>query len=224
MAPGLSARFASTFGQLGTDTSTTSRAGALSLSAALISRHPWFGQGLATFNPQTAFYVDDQFITTLIETGIAGLLALAAVFGAGLYVTRRMRMAAADLANADLARSLAASLAVSAVFFATFDVLSFSIASGLFFLLTGCAAAAWRLSGSRREGVHLPQSHVWQGRSARADASPAPGSTLGMLARGWRRNATRGRGGGEHRRRARESRTRLAARRPASSRPALRSR
>jgi O-antigen ligase len=148
-APSVLTSFAETFGQLGTDTSTTSRASAWSLAAPFIAAHPWFGQGLATFDPQTYFYVDDQLVTSLIETGIVGLLAVLAVFATGWYLTHRTRTLAADPQTKDLGRSLMASLATGFICFATFDVLSFSIASGLFFLIVGCAGAAWRLTAVR---------------------------------------------------------------------------
>ena len=76
ITPSFLAIFGKVFGELGTDTSTTSRTDALSLAGPLIGAHPWFGVGLATFNPQQAFYVDDQFVTSLIETGVIGLLAV----------------------------------------------------------------------------------------------------------------------------------------------------
>jgi hypothetical protein len=47
----------------------------------------------------------------------------------------------------DLMQSLAAAVAAAAVSFATFDALSFGIASGLTFLVLGCVGAAWRLAG-----------------------------------------------------------------------------
>src|SRR5712691_412477 len=150
IAPGFLATFGKAFGQLGTDTSTTSRADALSLAGPLIGAHPWFGVGLATFDPQHAFFVDDQFVTSLIETGVIGLLALLSVFAAGWYVARRMRAAKFGQRTRDLGQSLLASIAVAVVFFTSFDVLSFSIASSLFFLIIGCAGAAWRLTGARR--------------------------------------------------------------------------
>jgi polysaccharide biosynthesis protein PslJ len=149
LTPGLLASFGKAFGQLGTDTSTTSRADALSLAGPLITAHPWFGVGLATFDPQHAFFVDDQFVTSLIETGVTGLLAVLGIFVAGWYVGRKLRAATIPQRTRDLGQSLIASIAVAAVFFASFDVLSFSIASSLFFLIVGCAGAAWRLSGTR---------------------------------------------------------------------------
>ncbi|HUC58412.1 MAG TPA: O-antigen ligase family protein [Streptosporangiaceae bacterium] len=148
-APGLVHGFAATFGQLGTDTSTTSRANALSFAAPFIAAHPWLGQGLATFDPQTYFYVDDQLVTSLIETGVIGLLAILAVFASGWYVTHGMRKMAADKETKDLARALMASLTAAFICFVTFDVLSFTIASGFFFLIAGGAGAAWRIARSR---------------------------------------------------------------------------
>ncbi len=148
--PGLLASFTGVFGALGSDTSTASRASALSMASPLIGAHPWFGAGLATFDPQTYFFVDDQFITSLIETGVAGLLALLAVFACGWLLTRRTRKVTADQRARDLAWSLTASIAVATVSFASFDVLSFSIASSVFFLIIGCAGAAWRLASDSR--------------------------------------------------------------------------
>jgi hypothetical protein len=148
--PGLLAHFSQLFGQLGTDQSSMSRAGAISLAAPFVAHHPWFGQGFQTFFPQTYFFVDDQYITTLIETGIVGAVALLALFVTGWLTARSARLAASDATSRDLAQCLAASVAVAAACFATFDVLAFSIASGLCFLLLGCTGAAWRLARAQR--------------------------------------------------------------------------
>lgn len=148
--PGILASFGTIFSELGKDTSTTSRTGALAAAVPMITQHPWFGQGLQTFFPQTLFFVDDQYLTSLIETGVFGLLALLALFATGWHAARSVRLSAADQATRDLARCLTAVMAVAVLSFATFDVLSFSIASGLYFLQLGCIGAAWRLA---RAGV-----------------------------------------------------------------------
>jgi O-antigen ligase len=144
--PSVLSAFGGLFGHLGTDSSSKSRTGAFSAAAPYIAAHPWFGQGFQTFFPQTYFFVDDQYLTSLIETGIIGALALAALFAVGWLTARAARRVAPDARTRDLAQCLAASVAVAAVCFATFDALSFSVASGLCFLLLGCAGAAWRLS------------------------------------------------------------------------------
>jgi hypothetical protein len=143
--PKVLSSFGKLFGQLGSDQSTKSRTGALSSAVPFVTHHPWFGQGFHTFFPQTYFFVDDQYVTSLIETGIIGTLALIALFVTGWVTARRTRAAIAGAQARDLAQCLAASITTAAVCFATFDGLSFSIEAGLFFLLLGCTGAAWRL-------------------------------------------------------------------------------
>jgi hypothetical protein len=159
--PGILAGFGSVFGQLGSDQSTKSRTGALSSAAPLIAHHPWLGQGLQTFFPQTYFFVDDQYVTTLIETGVIGTAALAGLFAVGWVSARHARAAARAAPERDLGQSLAASIAAAAVFFGSFDVLSFSIASGLYFLVLGCAGAAWRLARSPGTRSRPPAATDW---------------------------------------------------------------
>ncbi len=156
--PGILSGFGRLFGQLGTDQSSMSRTGAFSAAAPYIAHHPWFGQGFQTFFPQTYFFIDDQYLTSLIETGIVGALALAALFATGWFTARSARLSAADAKARDLGQCLAASVAAAAVSFASFDALTFSIASGLCFLILGCVGAAWRLARAphRAAGRHLP--------------------------------------------------------------------
>ncbi len=148
--PSMLSGFGALFGQLGTDQSSLSRTGAFSAAAPFVADHPWFGQGFRTFFPQTYFFVDDQYLTSLIETGIAGAVALVALFATGWFTARSARLATADAEARDLGQCLAASVAVGAACFASFDALSFSIAAGLCFLLLGCVGAAWRLARARQ--------------------------------------------------------------------------
>jgi O-antigen ligase len=148
--PSLVSSFTALFGQLGTDQSSLSRASAYSEAVPYIAAHPWLGQGFQTFFPQTYFFVDNQYLTSLLETGVLGLLALVACFATGWFAARSVRTTAADARTRDLGQCLAASIAVGAVCFASFDALSFSIAAGLFFLLLGCVGAAWRLGRARQ--------------------------------------------------------------------------
>jgi polysaccharide biosynthesis protein PslJ len=147
--PRLLSSFGGLFGQIGTDSSATSRTGAYSSAVPFIVHHPWLGQGFQTFFPQIYFFVDDQYLTSLIETGVIGAVALLALLVTGWLTARSARLATADPQSRDLAQCLAASVAAAAVSFATFDALSFSIASGLCFLLLGCTGAAWRLAGGQ---------------------------------------------------------------------------
>jgi O-antigen ligase len=154
--PSVVSSFGVLFGGLGNDQSSMSRANAYSEALPYIAAHPWLGQGFQTFDPQTYFFVDNQYLTSLIETGFIGLLALVACFATGWFTARSVRATATDAETRDLGQCLAASIAVGAVCFASFDALSFSIAAGLFFLLLGCVGAAWRLGRARsRPGTGL---------------------------------------------------------------------
>jgi O-antigen ligase len=141
LIPGLLTAFRNLFFH----TSNASRASAFSESVPYITQHPWLGMGPGTFLPQTYFFTDDQYLNALVSIGIIGLLALLALFATGLLTAWNARRATADPGARDLVQSIAASLAASAVAFATLDALAFPIVAGLTFMLIGCIGAAWRL-------------------------------------------------------------------------------
>ena len=143
--PGLIGTLRTLFLQLGSDSSSQSRTAAFSHAAPLVSAHPWFGQGFGTFMPNTLFYTDDQYLNSLIEIGIVGVLALIAMFVTGWAAARRARRSTSDPELRHLAQCLAACMAVGLITFATFDALYFPMAAGLTFLLIGCVGAARRL-------------------------------------------------------------------------------
>lgn len=147
--PSLLTLFTQLFTQIGSESSSVSRVGAYTSAVPFVTQHPWFGQGFQTFFPAIYFFVDNQYLTSLIETGVVGLGALIGLFGTGWVLTRRARRAATGEQARDLLQSLAATVAAAAVSFATFDALSFGIASGVTFLMLGCAGAAWRLAPGR---------------------------------------------------------------------------
>jgi O-antigen ligase len=148
--PQLLSTFAALLGQIFAGSSSTdSRTSAISQSLSYIAQHPWFGRGFGTFPPQVYFFTDDQYLNSLITVGAVGLCCLGALFLIGWLVARSLRRRSADAEIRDLAQCLAASVAVAAACFGTFDALSFASAAGLTFLLIGCTGAAWRLCQAR---------------------------------------------------------------------------
>ena len=157
LVPGLLGTFRTLFATLTGDTSTTSRTSAFSTAMPYISQHPWFGHGFGTFFPATYFFTDDQYLLSLIEIGVVGLIALLALFVTGLVTAQRVRRATNDPETRDLGQCLTATIAVAMVAFGTFDALSFNMAAGLTFLFLGCTGAALRLlkaQGAQADG-HL---------------------------------------------------------------------
>jgi len=148
VVPGLAGTFKSLFTQVGSDSSSLSRTDAFSSALPFIAQHPWLGQGFDTFFPQIYFFTDDQYLHALIETGVIGVLTLLALFATGWITAASARRAASDQQLRDLVQSLAAAIAAAAAAFATVDAFSFSIISGVVFMLLGCVGAVWRLTRS----------------------------------------------------------------------------
>jgi polysaccharide biosynthesis protein PslJ len=157
LVPGLLSTFRTLFATLTGDSSTTSRTSAFSTALPYIAQHPWLGHGFGTFFPATYFFTDDQYLLSLIEIGVVGVLALLGLFITGLVTARKVRHVTTNPEIRDLGQALTATIAVSMVTFATFDALSFGMAAGLTFVFLGCAGAALRLvrtQGAKADG-HL---------------------------------------------------------------------
>jgi O-antigen ligase len=154
--PGMLGTFAGILSNNGSVTaSTQSRTNAYSSAVPYIAQHPWFGSGFGTFPPETYFFTDNQYLNSTIVMGFVGLLALAGLFVTGWVTARNTRRLSTDLETRDLAQALAASIAAAAAAFATFDALSFDIATGLTFLVLGCIGCLWRLvRAGESEGRH----------------------------------------------------------------------
>jgi O-antigen ligase len=199
LVPGLMGTFRTLFATLSGDTSTTSRTGAWSKAEPFIGQHPWFGHGFGTFFPATYFFTDDQYLLSLIEIGVVGLVCLLALFVTGLVTAQRVRRATNDPEMRDLGQSLTATIAVGMVAFGTFDALSFNMAAGLTFLFLGCAGATLRLlktQGAQPDGqlagqlmtqpgqeppalTHRPRSDAPDGADG-PGAVGAPGELYGL--------------------------------------------
>jgi O-antigen ligase len=114
----------------------------------LVNQAPWFGHGGGTYMPEIRMYIlDNQYLTTAIELGLVGILALFVYFLvpliSAIVALRRssdpeLRLLCAALAGASLA---------AAVCTVTFDSLSFPMFSNVHALVIGMIGACWRLAG-----------------------------------------------------------------------------
>lgn len=153
VVPGLLGTIKSLFVNLTKDDSFKGRTEDYDVVGQFISRSPWIGRGFGTFIPKDFFFLDNQYLGQLVETGYIGLAALILMFVIGVFTARGARRRADDPIVADLAQALAASTVVAAVGFLTFDGLGFPMIDGLVFLLLGCIGAQWRLVGGPRTYV-----------------------------------------------------------------------
>jgi hypothetical protein len=122
------------------------------------SKTPLFGQGFGTRIPRTnlgtegAQILDDQWLTTLLEIGAVGTLALLWIF---VRCIRRLARHAriTDGPESWLAATLAASLTAYAVGMVTFDAFAFIQVTLFAFIVMGFAAVLTRDDGPLTKAV-----------------------------------------------------------------------
>lgn len=131
--------FTSTFN--GTDNSTKGRTQDYSAVAAYFHDRPWLGRGFSTFLPSTYRTLDNQYLGTLIETGIIGLTATFALFIVAIRAARQGRRCTTDRDDRLLGQALVAWVAAAWACAATFDGFGFPMFTGMLFLGIGLCGA-----------------------------------------------------------------------------------
>ena len=147
------------------DTSVTHRTSDYEKVATYFRDYPWFGRGPGTFLPERYITIDNQYLLSLLEVGLVGLVVLCLLFAFGM---RNSLKAAALFTVPELrleARCLATCFIVSAFGFAFFDAMSFPLGRGVLFFLLGISGVERRLAEVQRA--------VWTPLAAR-QASPSP--------------------------------------------------
>jgi O-antigen ligase len=143
--PGVLGTIRSAFLNLENDPSILARRADYAATASYIADRPWFGRGVGTYVPEIYRVLDNQFLGALLEVGLVGTVALAAVYFGIYALGRQVRKAAPNDADAHLGQALAASSLVALITSFTFDSLAFPTFAGLLFLLLGLAGALWRV-------------------------------------------------------------------------------
>jgi O-antigen ligase len=153
--PGMLGTLRSLFLSAASDPSVTGRIVRYPAAFNLYAQAPWFGRGFKTLIPDQYLglvgigTLDNQYLTTLIEMGIVGLVTLLLLMLVPLFMVLRARSRMSDPVNRDLALALGASILVPLITCATFDLLYYQIATGYMLIILGCCGALWRLERSR---------------------------------------------------------------------------
>lgn len=145
MVPGLLGTVRSLFRDVSTDPSIAGRTEDYQAVPGLMEGHWWWGRGLGTFLPDVYFFLDNQYLATLLNGGMVGLTALIALYVVGLGVARGVRRHSVDPALRSEGQALAATIASLAAAALVFDALSFRQSAFLLFLVIACAGAHWSL-------------------------------------------------------------------------------
>lgn len=175
VSSGLLASIGELFTGVSADISTRTRVSDYEDVVPYVAQSPLLGRGPGTFLPGRYLILDNQYLLTLVDSGMVGLLALLALLvGAVLsaYLLRGRWLASGERSDADLAGALAAGVGTLAVSAAFFDLLSFPMATGLLAVLIGCVGALWRIR-ARRSGTSGVRAPAPAGSSRPAGSSAA---------------------------------------------------
>lgn len=136
LVPGLIGTITTLFASFlsNSDSSTQARTVKYSAIVPYLEERPLFGRGLGTFTPDLYFFTDNQYMLTLAEMGLLGVVALFALFLTGIHQGGAIRRLAVDESDRELGQAFFASALVALVSAATFDALSFPMFAGMFFL------------------------------------------------------------------------------------------
>ncbi|SDG10422.1 O-antigen ligase [Lentzea fradiae] len=156
VVPGLFGTVTSMFSNIEDDPSFQGRTKDYDGAWIEIAKHPWLGRGFGTFLPSKYTILDNQYLLTMIENGYLGLLAFVLLFLGGIFAALRARSLSKDENVRGIAVCLVGAMLTSALGAATFDLLSFSVATGMAFLLLGVSGALLRIA--RQEARQLVSS------------------------------------------------------------------
>ncbi len=116
------------------------------------SERPLFGMGLGTFDPKKYFYLDNQYLGLIIETGLVGTLSfLWFLFALIRRLKRTISQQGRD--TMQFASALLSSVTVFAVASATFDTFGFSDVVYAFFILASLGVSLYTNNPQESTGV-----------------------------------------------------------------------
>jgi O-antigen ligase len=153
LVPGLIGTLLSLFKNLGQDPSIQGRTDDYASAGKQIHEHLLFGRGFGTYLPSRYGPLDNQYLGSMVETGLVGVAALAIMMFTAVAAARAARRVSEDPAVRDLAQSLAASIVILIAAYATYDAFAFSMSTGLSFVLVGACGVLLRLAAPARSGA-----------------------------------------------------------------------
>lgn len=136
-----------------------------------VTERPLLGRGFGSFVPTQYFWVDNQYLRTLVETGLVGLIALVSLLGGTMLIALGVRRRATSRTDRSMAQTLFASVAAATIVSGTFDALSFPMFSVVLFLVIGMTGALGRLVSDEHRSTPAQQRPAI--RTTQQDLEPA---------------------------------------------------
>jgi hypothetical protein len=150
-AHGLIGTLGSFFAGASSDPSIRYRTHDYPLAEELWHSAPVFGRGPGTWIPADSLNIfDNQYLGTVVELGLVGVLALLVFLFVPAIVALTARRWSTDPQLRLLAAALASAGLAATVVSVTFDSMSFPMFVNVYALVIGLAGACWRLAAAER--------------------------------------------------------------------------
>jgi O-antigen ligase len=162
LVPGMLGTFYNLFSTLGSDSSIIYRTHDYPFAMREVVKSPIFGRGLGTWYPYKHQVFDNQYLLSLVESGVLGVAGFVGVIVCGICVAVRVHRLSTDPHARNLALTITAVLTVPLLGASTFDLLSFPGITSVMFLFIGAAGALLRFTRSdqadrkARSSFHVP--------------------------------------------------------------------
>ena len=156
ITPGLLGTIRTLFTGAGQDISISGRVDDFQAVAAFVQQAPFFGRGFQTFIPTVYRTLDNQFLGTVVESGLIGVAALALLFVGPIVTSRSSARRANDRGARNTALAIAVSIGLALVLSLTFDFFGFPMAFGMLSLIFGASGALWRVTRRLDAHAHSP--------------------------------------------------------------------
>lgn len=150
ITPSLARTLFNMFADANRDPSITARTDRYKLVGFFFSQRPWLGRGTGTWVSPMYQYLDNQWLRTALENGVAGVAALATLNLAALALAVIAFRRATSAEDRHLCLALAANQVIAMFIAYTFDVLAYSTYTTMLGIMIGLCGTIWRFTHPAR--------------------------------------------------------------------------
>jgi O-Antigen ligase len=148
--PGLIQTLFTIFNDVGQDLSINTRTEDYPVVFHYVAQTPWLGRGTGTWIPPQYRILDNQWLVTLLDCGIIGVVAMFALHVTGIVLAYKALQRSTVEKDKHLCAALISTQVIALVVAATFDSLSFSTYATIMALTLGLCGTVWRLTHPAR--------------------------------------------------------------------------
>ena len=164
IAPGLLGTLRALFENLGEDQSIAGRTNDYPAVFALAEHSFWFGRGPGTFNVEEYFVLDNQWLGSLISTGLVGTFAIAALFLTAIAQAHHLARRAPTDEGRHRAHTLMWVLLVFVIASFFFDSLAYPQITAFTVVVVGVVGGLWSINEDHEQPLIMsPTRRVVRG-------------------------------------------------------------